>query len=448
MVEQDVRQRFLWRGFLKMAVSQAAVVVLALGFTGVVARHYLDRDAHRSLLAYLFFLAVALCVLMFRTGRSFFSSIEEVFTESVEEVRKDLESKTESLNLEREELGILMSSISDAVLAVDREGGPLFYNSRFALVFEEAGLGKKPLKLWEIFRDPGILDAFQTALKAGRAASGRAVPIDVTGKPRQFFSLSVSPLLKRNGEVYGAVGIFHDVTDLKAAEQIRIDFVANVSHELRTPLTAIKGYTDTLMQDVAANKPVEKSFLEIISRNVERLMSLISDLLDLSSLESMGVIHKTPVNTQEITERVVRQLSHVFEAKGHKVSMKIAVPVVTADAKRLEQVIVNLLDNAAKYTPSGGEIAIVWESIGIANGEETLFRVTDSGPGIPPEHHARLFERFYRVDKARSRELGGTGLGLSIVKHIMQRHDGSVSVESVPGKGATFTCRFPGGRVS
>ncbi len=362
---------------------------------------------------------------------------------SLEDIRRDLEAKAENLNREREEQATLMSAISDAIIAVDLEGTPLFYNSRFAVLFGgQAVLRTGNARLWELFRDPEVLDAFRAALKGGKntAISAHAF---AHSEGQKFFSLSVAPLRRSTiGGVYGAVGVFHDVTALKKAEQIRIDFVANVSHELRTPLTAIKGYTDTLEQDIGQGRAISKEFVEVISRNTARLMSLINDLLDLSSLDANADnLQRIELSTEEISARVLKQLSGAFETKKQNVILHAGVSNVYADATRLEQVLVNLLDNAAKYTPSGGQISLSWER---TPSNEVLLKVSDSGPGIPPEHHERLFERFYRVDKARSRELGGTGLGLAIVKHIMQRHGGAVWVESTVGQGASFVCRFPG----
>jgi two-component system phosphate regulon sensor histidine kinase PhoR len=358
---------------------------------------------------------------------------------SLEEIRRDLAFKAERLSVEREELATLMGAISDAILAIDIDGRPLFYNSRFALLFgHEDRLGKRDIRLHELFRAPEVLEAFAAALRQGRSGAVPAIAIDAL--QGTYFSLSVSPLRKGSFEVYGAVGVFHDVTELKSAEQIRIDFVANVSHELRTPLTAIKGYTDTLINDMRAGTEPDPAFLETIARNTDRLISLIGDLLDLSSLESADILHKSRLDTQEVTARILKQLQGKFDAKSQKVTASYRATSVFGDPRRLEQVLVNLLDNANKYTPAQGEITVSWEP----QGTDVLLKVKDSGPGIPPEHHARLFERFYRIDKARSRDLGGTGLGLAIVKHILQRHEGAVWVESTIGKGSTFVCRFPG----
>lgn len=356
--------------------------------------------------------------------------------------REDLEQKSETLAREREELTTLMSAISDGILAVNTDGKPLFYNSRFALLFYPKPMQEQEARLAEIFRTPDVLGAFTEVLKTGKARETDLLLLSKTDPVPRFFSVSIAPLRKESGEIYGAVGVFHDVTELKRAESIRIDFVANVSHELRTPLTAIKGYTDTLREDAArgdfASAP---KFLDTVSRNVDRLMRLIDDLLDLSSLEASepGQFAKADLDTSEVTERVLSSLESQRAERNQGIETVYEAPTVLADAGRIEQVLVNLVANAIKYVQPGGRIQIRWER----EPGGTRLRVIDNGPGISPEHLPRLFERFYRVDKARSRELGGTGLGLAIVKHIMQRHGGSVSVKSSPGAGTEFLCEFP-----
>jgi two-component system phosphate regulon sensor histidine kinase PhoR len=227
---------------------------------------------------------------------------------------------------------------------------------------------------------------------------------------------------------------------LKNAEKMRIDFVANVSHELRTPLTAIKGYTETLIHDHEDGRTMDPEFLKIILKNSNRLLSLIDDLLDLSSIESgADLLHLVDVDLHEATEHVTERLLPAARAKDSRLLSDVRCRFVHADPKRLEQVMANLAENAIKYSPPQSTIWIIWDS----GPSEVVLTVEDNGPGIPEKHLNRLFERFYRLDKGRSRELGGTGLGLSIVKHIMQRHQGSVSVESELGKGTRFICRFP-----
>ena len=353
-------------------------------------------------------------------------------------LKKVAEARRERLWMGRDQQERLLGAISDAVLAVDTQGLPLFYNSRFALLFGDKNIQNR--RIWKMFLDTEILNAFQSSLKEGKSCSTKAILFE---QPlgRYYFTVSVSPLLNEKNKIYGCIGIFHDVTDLKSAEQIRIDFVANVSHELRTPLTAIKGYAETLIEDVRDGRAVAKEYVEAIGRNTDRLLHLINDLLDLSSLESTDTLHRVLVNTEEASLQVLKQIQDRLDFKGQKVKLEATARTVFADPRRLEQVLVNLLDNANKYTPSHGEISIFWEP---ADGNNVILRIEDTGPGIPPEHQSRLFERFYRVDRARSRELGGTGLGLAIVKHIMQRHGGAIWVKSKPSLGAAFFCQFPG----
>jgi two-component system, OmpR family, phosphate regulon sensor histidine kinase PhoR len=369
---------------------------------------------------------------------------EEAFDEwlelesNIDDMRRDLLAKTKRLSREKLELDTIMGAISDAILAVDPDGNPLFYNSRFELLFGRDGLKLENTKLWGIFRDPEILTAFQRSLKEGRVEATRALALSQQDSPKRYFSLSASPLRRQDGSVYGAVGIFHDVTELKAAEQMRIDFVANVSHELRTPLTVIKGYADTLIQDNQQDQGL-LDYLNSIARNSDRLMHLMNDLLDLSSIESDSIIQRESLSTEDLSQRIINQLMGAFDRKRQAVRLEVKARNVFADPHRLEQVLVNLLGNANKYTPENGTITVEW----YRESTNSVLKVSDTGPGIPIEHHQRLFERFYRVDKARSRDQGGTGLGLAIVKHILQRHEGSVWLESAPGRGTSFFCRFP-----
>jgi len=234
------------------------------------------------------------------------------------------------------------------------------------------------------------------------------------------------------------------IAALKKAEKMRIEFVANVSHELRTPLTSIKGYTETLLQDLEEGRTADPEFLKIILKNSNRLLALINDLLDLSAIESgADELHPATLDLQEITQHALHALQLNAENKHSTILTEVLTPNVFADPKRVEQVITNLVDNAIKYCPTGSTVTVRWTLDRDEQGEAVFLRVIDNGPGIAEKYLDRLFERFYRLDKGRSRESGGTGLGLSIVKHVMQRHDGSVTVESTLGKGTTFICRFP-----
>lgn len=346
-------------------------------------------------------------------------------------ISRDMQRKDLSLSREREEIEAIISAISEAVVAIDRQGNLLFYNSQFVLQFGEQN--RRQSRLSEFFRNPDVLEAFRGTLRDSQAHS-ISTQLSLKGESRHF-SLSVTPLKMENEQTYGAVGVFHDVTELKRMDQVRIDFVANVSHELRTPLTSIKGYAQTLKGEVGEGNP--RKFLDTIERNADRLIALVQDLLSISTLESGAELLKEEVDLRKLTERVAAQLEPQRAAKGHQLRLDIGAASLWSDPKRIEQVVFNLLENSIKYVPPGGEIRVAWEE----DGSEVRLRVSDNGPGIPAEHHGRIFERFYRVDSARTREQGGTGLGLSIVKHIVQRHGGRVKVQG--GGGTEFICVFP-----
>lgn len=398
-----------------------------------------------------------------------------------------LENRELEINRERDELVTILGAVNEAIVAMGTETEPLYFNSRFAVLFGPGtvqgaqqdtpfGASQATLPLKERFRVPELLEGFNRVLTEGRTRSFRVRLRTELHATEREFSVSVSPLLLREtlefrsqstantnyqGMIYGAVAVFHDITELKQMEQIRIDFVANASHELKTPLTSIKGYVETARMDLdeatnVARDPVQQKSkiqaaldsLNVVARNVDRLMALVLDLLDLSKLESGSEVEKTLLDPQEVTESALRLIDPAKLAK-HPVYVDCSTSRLIGDARRIEQVLLNLVDNAMKYSPDGSEIRIQWESgpspsSGVGSGgSETTLRVRDGGPGISDEHLPRLFERFYRVDAGRAREVGGTGLGLAIVKHIVLAHGGSIAVRSKVGSGSEFICRFP-----
>ncbi len=243
------------------------------------------------------------------------------------------------------------------------------------------------------------------------------------------------------GEREGTILVFHDLTRLKQLERTREEFVANVSHELRTPLSLIKGYVETLLDGARNNPEVAERFLKIIERNTNRLDLLIQDLLTISALESGRMkLNLQPVELRPLVDKVLADLHAKAENKNVSLANELPELTASADANRLDQVFANLVDNAIKYGRANGTVTVGGKKLD--DGRLEIF-VQDDGPGIPPESLDRVFERFYRVDKARSRDQGGTGLGLSIVKHIVQAHGGEVRCESEPGKGATFFFTLP-----
>jgi two-component system, OmpR family, phosphate regulon sensor histidine kinase PhoR len=362
--------------------------------------------------------------------------------ESLNLIHERVMKGEEVLSRERQGIQTLVHSSGDPILAVDKDGYSIFFNSKLEGLVGRENLVQKHVRLSEIFREPEVLDPFQRVLNGGTSER-----LSVQLKPQgeileRFYSLNIVPLVKKeSGSVYGAMGVFHDITELKRTEMLKTDFVANVSHELRTPLTSMKGYLQVIEEDIKSGQSSAiLPQLQIVTSNVNRLTSLVSDLLDLSSLETGSDLQVGTVEVTDITESALQQLKALASAKNIRVEIYYGVKSFRADRKRVEQVLINLIQNAFKYIPENKNIWVSWETT--ANGE-VLLKVKDNGPGIPAEHLQRIFERFYRVDAARSRALGGTGLGLAIVKHILQRHGGSVSVTSQVGTGTEFVCRFP-----
>ncbi len=259
--------------------------------------------------------------------------------------------------------------------------------------------------------------------------------------PGRIFEVYASSLAPDQDRSAGLVLVFHDITELRRLEQVRKDFVANVSHELRTPITAIKGYVEALRDDPKVDLEQRRRFLEIIETHTDRLNVIITDLLLLSKIESGQIpLQQQGVELAPLLNRTLSLFSHQIDRKRHKIVMDIptTLPLVLGDAERLGQVFSNLLDNAIKYTPDQGTLTITM----VENGGMIEIHIDDTGIGIPEADLSRIFERFYRVDKARSRELGGTGLGLAIVKHLVEAHCGTVAAAN-RGRGTRFTVGFP-----
>jgi two-component system phosphate regulon sensor histidine kinase PhoR len=368
-----------------------------------------------------------------------FSELEQ----GLDRLQKKLKKRKDQLQREREEGQAFMSSVQEGLINVSLDERVIFFNSRFATLFldsEKMQIGQ--LKLTDIFRTPEVYESFKKVFTTGQTQKSTMKMETRLDNYSRNFLVSLTPLRKtKSNEIYGVIGVFHDITDLKKLEQVRIDFVANASHELRSPLTSVKGYVDTLKDDVKKGQWQQADmFLDIISRNVNRLIELVNDLLTLSSLESHGELKLELINPLQISDLVISDLSILAKEKSQVIVLKSLAEPFLADPGKVEQVLRNLIMNAIKYIPNNKKIQIVWENDDFGN---TILRVIDDGPGIPQEHHDRLFERFYRIDKGRSRDQGGTGLGLAIVKHIMLSHNGTIQLKSQLGVGSEFICTFP-----
>jgi two-component system, OmpR family, phosphate regulon sensor histidine kinase PhoR len=345
-----------------------------------------------------------------------------------------IEEQVNRLASERNQLNAILRGMGEGLMVTDATGVITVLNPAFCALFDvsEGSIGQP---LIHITRHPALHEAFKHVTSTKDELQEE---ISIQLPEERAVRTHWVPLLAGN-ELKGIVAVFHDISDLKRLENVRKDFVANVSHELRTPVTVIKGYAETLLGGLVSEDPVRAArFIEIILNHAERLAALISDLLTLSEMESGDF----SLQLQPLAiDGTIRRVCTLLEAKSQAKSLAVTIaptgqtPQVLADQGRLEQVLVNLLDNAIKYISPGGQITIVTAD----EGDYLKISVRDTGPGIPPQSIARIFERFYRVDTGRSRQEGGTGLGLAIVKHIVLLHGGSVWVESTPGHGAMFS---------
>lgn len=330
----------------------------------------------------------------------------------------------------RHELAAMLDSMQEAVVAVTSDGQVRWSNT---VMQRMAGNQIRPGRpLAHSVRDPDLLACVKGALENGAVRTGRASSL----APGRVFEVNAAPLPSG-----GALAVLHDVTRIEAAERSRRDFIANVSHELRTPLTSVQGYVETLLEDPAPNPETTREFLGIIQRSARRMNRLTEDLLALASVESPNYkLARQPMRASALLQDALESLGGMVTDAGMDLESGGAPDLtVLADPDAMNQVFGNLVENALKYGRSGNRIRV-----GARTVEDAVeFFVQDFGPGIGSEHLQRIFERFYRVDKARSRESGGTGLGLAIVKHVVMAHGGRVRAESELGSGATFFFTLP-----
>ena len=350
----------------------------------------------------------------------------------------NLASTLTALRSERDLLGVILQSMQESVLVLDPQNRMLLVNPALRATFA-LGPDAEGRAALELIRNADLHAILDRARSGGGAATGE---IEVTGpKPRRLLVHAAAlPAIDRKPQ--GILAVFVDVSEIRRLETLRKDFVANVSHELRTPITAVRSAVDTLRLTMAGDPDASERFVDIIDRNAQRLGSLVEDLLDLSRIESKEYRPEAAaVPVRAVSEQVVALLRPRIEEKNFEVRNEIAVdlPPARADRKGLEQVFTNLLDNAVKYCGPGTRVSLRAQR----NGSQLRIEVADTGPGIEPRHLSRLFERFYRVDSGRSREMGGTGLGLSIVKHLIEAMGGTIGVDSTPGKGSTFWMNLP-----
>jgi two-component system phosphate regulon sensor histidine kinase PhoR len=357
---------------------------------------------------------------------------------SIDHMSDQIRMRIDEVSQSRTRLEAVFFNMFDGVMIVDNDGKIKLINDTLKELIDlkEEAIDKRPL---EVIRTIEIQDIIDDILIKGEAVVKSELRLLL---PEERVLLVHATPIKRNDQFDGAVLVFHDVTEIQRLESIRRDFVANVSHELRTPVTSIKGYTETLLDGAIEDKEVATDFLNIIQVDCDRLVKLVDELLDLSKIESGKYdLNKNCVNLSGLIEKVIKHLKK--QAAKNNIEMindsDKNLSKVLCDEVVIEQVFFNLCENAIKYNKENGSIKISAEE----SESSVTFHIQDTGIGIPDKDLSRIYERFYRVDKARSREFGGTGLGLSIVKHLIQAHGGDVYVTSQVGVGTTFSFSLP-----
>ncbi|MGB9614343.1 MAG: sensor histidine kinase [Fervidobacterium sp.] len=381
--------------------------------------------------------------------RKYFDKIALTLSEEVgapplyifEKLRKkleELENKISESEKERRNIFTILNNITDPIIIVRGDGIVTFANIAGRDITRPGIEGRK---VYDVLENYHILEMFEKALESGEIQSGDVV-IQADGETRYYDAKVVPIKFDQESERY--IIVLHDTTKEKQLDKLRREFISNVSHELRTPLTSIHGYAEALLDDDLNDKQLVRKFLGVIESESARMTRLINDLLDLEKLESGDAKFTfTTVNTCEVIERVTTILEPLAEDYGVKLNIDCACrSSIYGDFDRLVQLVLNLVDNAVKYTSTKdtGEKSVFVRCY--EREDKVILEVQDTGPGIPQDAQRRLFERFYRVDKARSRKVGGTGLGLSIVKMIAEKHNATITFESKVGEGTTFRIYF------
>ncbi len=353
--------------------------------------------------------------------------------EIIPKLQEDLRRAEE----EKNRIFAILGSLSEGVMIVDTDQKVVLVNDAFLRSF---GFKKESIEgryFWETFRDADLNQSLENCLKKRTGLrKEHTVPLSPL-----IFEMQISPVFSGK-DFLGVAAVFHDVTRLKELERMRSEFVANVSHELKTPLTSILGFVETLKDGAIEDRTNRLKFLQIIEDHSKKLQKLIEDLLLLSKMESgKELLRREDLDLEKILEKTLEIFSGALKEKKVRIE-KDFTPLpfrLEADPVLLERALSNLIDNAIKYNRPGGKISVYASK----TADQTLICVTDTGIGIAESDIPRIFERFYRAEKSRSRESGGTGLGLSITKHVAERHGGSVSAQSVLGEGSSFTLTFP-----
>ncbi|MFJ7727191.1 two-component system histidine kinase PnpS [Neobacillus sp. NPDC097160] len=348
---------------------------------------------------------------------------------------ENLQELTKDHEMQQDRLSVLIENMGAGLVLIDSRGYINLINKGYIEIFHVNPKDYLNKLYYEIIENDEISHLIAEVFRTEKKASKQLlIPFLIE---RRYFVVYGVPIIGTNNVWKGVLLVFHDITELKKLEQMRKDFVANVSHELKTPVTSIKGFTETLMDGAMNNQETLEAFLSIILKESDRLQTLIQELLELSKIEQQGFqLNLLEVDLRALLEEVITLLTGKAEEKNIRLEFycKQNQVLIKCDADRLKQVFINLIGNAITYTPSEGDVKII-----LLDCKETVrIHVKDSGVGIKEEEIPRIFERFYRVDRARSRNSGGTGLGLAIVKHLIEAHHGNISVKSKVGEGSEF----------
>jgi two-component system, OmpR family, phosphate regulon sensor histidine kinase PhoR len=372
--------------------------------------------------------------------KAYIHSRDEIgdLAQALNAMSEEIKNKIGNLNSEKAKLDLVLSSMFEGVIVTDADEKIILMNPSLRKLFliDVNPQGKKPL---EVIRNTAVDDMVEKIIQGKQQLATEEIVISLPEE--KILKVNGVPIMSNN-RLEGAILVFHDITELRRLERVRQDFVANVSHELRTPISSIKGYAETLLEGALKDKVNAREFVDIIYQDANRLAALINDLLDLSKIESGKLkMSFTVLDPVVLINKGVTVIDN--QAKAKSITLKTDIPQdlpkIQADETRFAQVMINLLDNAIKYSSEGAQVIVSAKLVD----SFLQIDISDTGMGIDEDDLPRIFERFYRVDKARSRELGGTGLGLSIVKHIVSAHGGQVWVKSELGRGSTFSFTIP-----
>lgn len=371
-------------------------------------------------------------------ARTYEDRVDEtgILSSSLNKVAKDMQEMVKAQEIQEDRLGTLIESISSGLLLIDSRGYINLINKSYKDIFFVRSADYLYKQYYKVIPYRQVTDLAEEIFMTEHKVI-REMTLEIKNEKKSFQVYGV-PIIGTNDRWMGILLVFNDITELKKLEQIRKDFVANVSHELKTPITSIKGFSETLLDGAMEDKETLEEFLRIILKESHRLQTLIQDLLDLSKLEQHHFsLNKEAFNLMEILSKATKMLEGRAEAKSIKLKFPQSSEIIQieGDRSRLTQVFLNLITNAVIYTPNNGEITVYV----VEKKKKIEVKIQDTGIGIDQAEIPRIFERFYRVDKARSRNSGGTGLGLAIVKHLVELHRGTIQVESEMGVGTTFT---------